>query len=256
MIFIIFFVFGSIWGSFSNVCIHRLPINKSVVVNRSYCPGCKKVINWYDNIPIISFLLLKAKCRNCDFRINPEYFIVELLAAVIFTFIYYFYSISITSLLLMILSVFFIIIFFIDLKHYIIPNELTFPLMIIGFIKSFDPNLNQDLFPNYVNSLIGGVIGYFFIWIIIFLYKKIRNKEGMGLGDAKLLSAIGFWFGWASIPIVIFFSSLIALASVLPSLINKTRNLSAEIPFGPFLIIGCVIFIVFGNVIKLFLFNY
>ena len=256
MIFIIFFIFGSIWGSFSNVCIHRLPINESVVVNRSYCPGCKRVINWYDNIPLISFIFLKAKCRCGDFKISSQYFIVEFLTASIFTFIYFIYGFSITTLLLLILTVFFVIIFFIDLKHYIIPNELTFPLMIIGFIKSFDPNLNQDLFPNYINSLIGGVIGYFFIWIIIFLYKKIRNKDGMGLGDAKLLSAIGFWFGWASIPIVIFFSSVIALASVLPSLINKKRNLSAEIPFGPFLIIGCIIFIVFGKIIKLFLFNY
>ena len=127
--------------------------------------------------------------------------------------------------------------------------------MFIGFIKSFDPSLNQDLFPNYINSLIGGVFGYFIIWSIIFLYKKIRNKEGMGLGDAKLLSAIGFWFGWVSIPIVIFFSSLVALATVAPSLINKSRNLSAEIPFGPFLIIGCVIFIAFGNFIKFAIFN-
>ena len=100
------------------------------------------------------------------------------------------------------------------------------------------------------------MFGYLIIWLIIYLYKKIRNKEGMGLGDAKLLSAIGFWFGWFSIPIVIFFSSTIALLSVIPSLINKTRNLSEQIPFGPFLIIGCVIFILFGNVIKLFLFNY
>tara|TARA_B100001057_G_C22019222_1_gene632822 strand:- start:20 stop:406 length:387 start_codon:yes stop_codon:yes gene_type:complete len=127
--------------------------------------------------------------------------------------------------------------------------------MFIGFIKSFDPNLNQNLFPNYINSLIGGVCGYFIIWLIIFLYKKIRNKEGMGLGDAKLLSAIGFWFGWVSIPIVIFFSSIIALVSVIPSLINKSRNLSAEIPFGPFLIIASVIFIIFGNLIKLVMFN-
>ena len=128
--------------------------------------------------------------------------------------------------------------------------------MIIGFVKSFDPNINSFLFPNYINSLIGGVVGYLIIWLIIFAYKKIKNKEGMGLGDAKLLSAIGFWFGWFSIPIVIFFSSIIALSSVIPSLINKTRNLSEQIPFGPFLIIGCVIFILFGNLINLFLFSY
>ena len=243
-------------GSFSNVCIRRLPKNESIVFNRSYCHGCKKTINWYDNIPIISYFLLKAKCRNCDFKIGLEYFIVEISTAIIFSFIYYLYGFSITTFLLIVLSVFFIIIFFIDLKHYIIPNELTFPLMIIGFIKSFYPNLNQNLFPNYINSLIGGVFGYLIIWLIIYLYKKIRNKEGMGLGDAKLLSAIGFWFGWFSIPIVIFFSSIIALSSVIPSLINKTRNLSEQIPFGPFLIIGCVIFILFGNLIKLFLFGY
>ena len=107
----------------------------------------------------------------------------------------------------MILIIFFVIIFFIDLDHYIIPNELTFPLMLIGFIKSFDPNLNLNLFPNYLDSLIGGALGYILIWGLITLYLRIRNKEGMGLGDAKLLSAIGFWFGWVSIPIIIFFSS-------------------------------------------------
>mgnify|MGYP005676013443 FL=1 len=182
-------------------------MDKSVIFTRSFCPSCQKTIKWSDNIPLISFLLLKRKCRNCDYKISFQYFIVELITAISFTIIYYFYGISITSLLLIILSVFFVIIFFIDLKHFIIPNSLTFPLMFIGFIKSFDPNLDNFLFPNYINSLIGGVIGYLIIWLIIFVYKKVRNKEGMGLGDAKLLSAIGFWFGWVSLPFILFFSS-------------------------------------------------
>ena len=160
-------------------------MDKSVIFTRSFCPSCQKTIKWFDNIPLISFLLLKRKCRNCDYKISFQYFIVELITAISFTIIYYFYGISITSLLLIILSVFFVIIFFIDLKHFIIPNSLTFPLMFIGFIKSFDPNLDNFLFPNYINSLIGGVIGYLIIWLIIFVYKKVRNKEGMGLGDAK-----------------------------------------------------------------------
>ena len=255
MILLFFFILGGIWGSFSNVCIYRLPINDGIVLSRSSCPGCKKVIKWYDNIPLISFIALRAKCRNCEFRINTQYFVVELLAAISFSLIYIIYGLSITTLLLLVLTIFFVIIFFIDLKHFIIPNELTFPLMFIGFIKSFIPNLNQNLFPNFINSLIGGLVGYFIVWLIIFLYKKIRNKEGMGLGDAKLLSAIGFWFGWASIPIVIFFASLIALIYVTPSLIKKSKSLSAEIPFGPYLIIGCVVFIIYGNYIKLILFN-
>ena len=256
MIFVFFFILGSIWGSFCNVCIFRLPEDKGVVIDRSFCPKCKKIIKWYDNIPLISFLFLKRKCRNCDYIINIQYFIVELLTAISFCLIYYIYGLSVTTLLFIVLSIFFVIIFFIDLKHFIIPNELTFPLMFIGFVKSFYPNLDTVIFPNFINSLIGGVLGYIIIWTIIFLYKKIKNKEGMGLGDAKLLSAIGFWFGWVSVPLIIFFSSLIALAFVSPTLINRTKNLSTQIPFGPYLIIGTIIFIIFGNQIKLLLFNY
>ena len=224
-------------------------MDKSVIFTRSFCPSCQKTIKWYDNIPLISFLLLKRKCRNCDYKISFQYFIVELITAISFTIIYYFYGISITSLLLVILSVFFVIIFFIDLKHFIIPNSLTFPLMFIGFIKSFDPNLDNFLFPNYINSLIGGVIGYLIIWLIIFVYKKVRNKEGMGLGDAKLLSAIGFWFGLVSIPFVLFLSSIIALGFSLPSLVNKSKNLSSQIPFGPYIVLGITLYIFINHII-------
>ena len=128
--------------------------------------------------------------------------------------------------------------------------------MFIGFVKSCFPNLDIEIFPNFSNPLVGGVLGYIVIWSIIFLYKKIKNKEGMGLGDAKLLSAIGFWFGWVSVPVIIFFSSLIALIYVSPTLINKSKNLSSQIPFGPYLIVGTIVYIIFGNQIKLLLFNY
>ena len=254
MLYLAFFVLGSIWGSFSNVCIYRIPNNKSVIINRSYCPRCKNKIGWFDNIPFLSFVLLKGKCRNCNKAIGLQYFIVELLSAVSFVIIYHFYGISITSLLLLILSIYFIIIFFIDLKHLIIPNSLTFSLMFLGFIKSFDPNLDKTIFPNYINSLIGGIFGYSIIWLIVFVYKKIRKKEGMGLGDAKLLGAIGFWFGWASIPFTIFLSSVAALIFVIPSIINKSRNMASQIPFGPYIIIGCIIYLIFLNEIKNILF--
>jgi len=244
------FFLGSIWGSFSNVCIYRIPKNINVVKGRSFCPSCKSKINWYDNVPFFSFIFLKAKCRNCDYKISLQYFLVELISAVSFVFIYYIYGLSITTLLLIILTIFFIIIFFIDLKYFIIPNELTYPLMIIGFIKSFDPGLNQNIFPNFLNSLIGGMFGYLIIWSIIIFYKKIKNKEGMGLGDAKLMSVIGFWFGWISIPFILFISSIIALLMVIPSLIKRTKNMSTEIPFGPFIIIGCVVYLMFRNSIK------
>jgi len=248
------FILGGIWGSFCNVCIYRLPDNDSVITERSFCRSCKNKIKWYDNIPLLSFIFLRGKCRSCNNKISSQYFLVELISAISFLSIYFIYGLSVTTLLLIILSIFFIIIFFIDLKHYIIPNELTFPLMLIGFVKSFDPNLNQTIFPNYINSLLGGFFGYAVIWLIIFFYKKVRNKEGMGLGDAKLMAVVGFWFGWASIPFTIFISSAVALVLVIPSLIKKTRNMSAQIPFGPYIIIGCIIYVTFANQIKYLLY--
>ena len=244
------FVLGCIWGSFSNVCIYRLPNDQSVVKGRSFCTSCKEQIKWYDNIPFLSFIFLKGKCRKCGNKISSQYFLVEFISAISFIIVYHLYGISITTLLLIILSIFFIIIFFIDLKHFIIPNELTFPLMLIGFVKSFEPNLNQTIFPNYIDSLIGGVFGYLIIWLIIFFYKKVRKKEGMGLGDAKLMAVVGFWFGWLSIPFTIFISSFVALIFAIPSLLKKNKNMSTQIPFGPYIIIGCIIYVSFANQIK------
>ena len=246
-------ILGGLWGSFANVCIYRLPLDKGVVSGRSYCPKCKKQITWKDNIPIISYLLLSGKCRKCKKPISSQYALVEFLSILFFTIIYFLYGITLTTLLLMILSLSFIIIFFIDLKHFIIPNEITFSMMALGFLKSFDPNLNL-LFPNYINSLIGGLLGYGIIWSIIYFYKQVRKKEGMGLGDAKLFGVIGFWFGWIAIPFVIFLSSVIALLSVVPSLLKNSRTMSSQIPFGPYIIIGTLIYLFFENSFKSLLF--
>ena len=246
-------ILGGLWGSFANVCIYRLPLDKGVVSGRSYCPKCKKQITWKENIPIISYLLLSGKCRKCKKPISSQYALVEFLSILFFTIIYFLYGITLTTLLLMILSLSFIIIFFIDLKHFIIPNEITFSMMALGFLKSFDPNLNS-LFPNYINSLIGGLLGYGIIWSIIYFYKQVRKKEGMGLGDAKLFGVIGFWFGWIAIPFVIFLSSVIALLSVVPSLLKNSRTMSSQIPFGPYIIIGTLIYLFFENSFKSLLF--
>ncbi len=243
MLYITAFILGCIWGSFSNVCIYRLPQNISVSKGRSYCLSCQKQIRWYDNIPLISYIILMAKCRDCSAKIDFKYFLVELISGLNFLIIFYFFGISLESLLLIILSIFFLIIYFIDLKHFIIPNELTYPLIVLGFGKTFFTNQNYYIFPDYLNSIIGGVAGYTIIWVIIFLYKKLKNIEGMGLGDAKLLAAIGFWFGWIALPFVLFFSSLIALITNVPSLIKKTKNLQTKIPFGPYIILGCIVYL-------------
>ncbi len=254
MDFLFVIILGGLWGSFANVCIYRLPLDKGVVSGRSYCPKCKNQIFWEDNIPILSYLLLSGKCRKCKKHISYQYPLVEFVNILFFTIIYFIYGLTLTTILLMILSLSFIIIFFIDLKHFIIPNEITFSMMALGFLKSFDPNLNS-MFPNYINSLIGGLFGYGIIWSIIYFYKQVRKKEGMGLGDAKLLSVIGFWFGWIAIPFVIFISSVVALISVIPSLIKKNKNMSSQIPFGPFIILGCILYIIFSEQYKNLLFG-
>jgi len=250
LIFLI--IIGGLWGSFANVCIVRLPEDKGVVSGRSNCPKCKKQINWYDNIPIISYFILNGKCRKCKKPISFQYVVVELLSIVSFVTIYLIYGFSFTTLLLIILSLGFIIIFFIDLKHFIIPDVITFPLMALGFIKSFIPNLDP-LFPYYVLSLIGGIFGYGIIWGIIFFYKQVKKKEGMGLGDAKLLAVIGFWFGLDAVPFIIFLSSTIALISVAPDLIKKSKKMSTEIPFGPYIIAANLIFLLLEDKLKFFI---
>ena len=249
LIFVI--ILGALWGSFANVCIIRMPQGKGVVVGRSFCVKCNKKIQWFDNIPIISYLLLKSKCRNCKTKISFQYFLVESISLINFLVLYLIFGISLTTLFLIILSVVFLIIFFIDLKHYIIPNSLTYSMMILGFIKSFVPNLDP-IFPNFLNSLIGGLLGYGIIWSIIYFDRKFKKKEGMGLGEAKLFAVIGFWFGWISIPFVIFLSSIIALLSVLPDLLRSSKKLSSQIPFGPFIILGTIFYLVFqDNFVKL-----
>ena len=249
LIFVI--ILGALWGSFANVCIIRIPQGKGVVAGRSFCVKCNKKIQWFDNIPIISYLLLKFKCRNCKTKISFQYFLVETISLINFLVLYLIFGISLTTLFLIILSVVFLIIFFIDLKHYIIPNSLTYSMMILGFIKSFVPNLDP-IFPNFLNSLIGGLLGYGIIWSIIYFYRQFKKKEGMGLGDAKLFAVIGFWFGWISIPFVIFLSSIIALLSVLPDLLRSSKKLSSQIPFGPFIILGTIFYLVFqDNFVKL-----
>ena len=244
LIFVV--ILGGLWGSFANVCIYRLPKGKGVVSGRSHCPKCKKEIVWQDNIPIISYLILKGKCRKCKRKISSQYPIVEMINILLFLIIYFLFGISLTTILLMILSLSFLIIFFIDLKHFIIPNSITFSMMALGFIKSFDPNLNS-IFPNYINSLIGGLFGYGVIFSIIYFYKQIRKKEGMGLGDAKLLAVIGFWFGWIAIPFALFLSSIFALVSVIPDLIKKNKKMTSQIPFGPYIILATIFYLVFKN---------
>ena len=246
--FLIFFL-GVCLGSFANVCIYRLPKNKQIVSGRSFCPKCKKKINWYDNLPLISFIILNSKCRNCKRIISSRYFIVELITGISFLLIYSNFENLNTIIFLSILSLMLIIIFFIDLENFIIPDSLNFTIMGLALLKNFLPNFNTSLIHEINQSIIGGMVGYSSIWLIIFLYKTFKKIDGMGLGDAKLMAGIGLLFGWQSIPFVLFVSAILGLIFVLPSLLNKQKNMRSEIPFGPFIIVACLIYFAQGDLL-------
>ena len=245
--FFLIFVIGAVIGSFLNVCIYRLPKNLDIIYTRSFCPKCKKKINWFDNIPLISFIILKFKCRCGKKSISFQYFTVELISAlflcIVFATVFNYLDLIIISLIFYT----FVVIFFIDIKHFIIPDSLNFSLISLGILKNFFPetslNLNQDMF----QSLFGGALGYLTIWLIITLYKKIKNVEAMGFGDAKLLAGIGFILGFQSIFIILFIAAILGLSFSVPKLITKKHSLQTAIPFGPFLILGSIIYFFYFN---------
>ena len=142
-----------------------------------------------------------------------------------------------------------IMIFFIDLENFIIPDSLNFTIMGLALLKNFLPNFNTSLIHEINQSIIGGMVGYSSIWLIIFLYKTFKKIDGMGLGDAKLMAGIGLLFGWQSIPFVLFVSAILGLIFVLPSLLNKQKNMRSEIPFGPFIIVACLIYFAQGDLL-------
>ena len=243
------FSLGACLGSFANVCIYRLPKNKQIVSGRSFCPKCKKKINWYDNLPLISFIILNNKCRNCNKVIPVRYLIVELITGISFLLIYLNFKNPYTIIFLSILSLILIMIFFIDLENFIIPDSLNFIVMGLALLKNFLPNFGTMLIHEINQSIIGGMAGYLSIWLIIFLYKTFKKIDGMGFGDAKLMAGIGLLFGWQSIPFILFVSSILGLIFVVPSLIKKQKTMRTEIPFGPFIIAACLIYFAQGDLL-------
>ena len=244
---VLIFILGACLGSFANVCIYRLPKNKQIIRGRSYCPKCDKKISWYDNLPLISYIILNGKCKNCNKTISPRYLIVELTTGISFLLVYLNFKSLHTIIFLFILVLIIIMIFFIDLENLIIPDSLNFTIMGLALIKNFLPSFNTNLVHDINQSIIGGIIGYISIWLIIFLYKTFKKIDGMGLGDAKLMAGIGLLFGWYSIPFILFVSSILGLIFVVPSLLKKQKTMRSEIPFGPFIIIATLIYFVFGD---------
>jgi len=249
---VVSFIFGSLVGSFLNVCIHRMPLEKSVVWPGSHCPKCEKRIPWYDNIPFISYILLQGKCRFCRKVISLRYPLVELLTAAMFVVLYNRYGMSFDLFYYIVFIGGLIIATFVDIPHRIIPDEISLGGMAVGFllniIRGFDLSPFSYNFKPAVNSLLGIVAGGGIIWLTGFLfdlvYFKLLKKppiqgetESMGGGDVKLMAMIGAFLGWERALLTFFLAPFFGAVIGIINLIVKKDH---TIPYGPFLALGAV----------------
>jgi leader peptidase (prepilin peptidase)/N-methyltransferase len=253
------FAFGAIVGSFLNVCIHRIPAEESVVRPRSRCPGCRSPIAWYDNVPIVSWIVLRARCRRCGTRIAARYPLVEAVAGLLAVLALVRLGPTPQAVAAFAFTAALLLITFIDLDHLFIPDEVSLPGIVAG--------LGMALLPGGItlaDAFFGVVLGGGVLWVLAATYEWLTGVEGMGFGDVKLLAMIGAFVGWQGIPIVLLIASVtgtcagllvifsrrgrrgfgrvrrrLGLRAVLPYLRRLGR--STEIPFGPFLALGAVV---------------
>lgn len=261
MMFFIVFIFGLVVGSFLNVCIVRLPHERSIVFPASHCPRCKEPIRFYDNIPVISFLLLRGKCRKCGQPISPQYPAVELLNGLFFVWTVREFGLSAETVLVMALCSSLIVITFIDLDYQIIPDVITLPGMLIGLAVAplFMPQLSDPLpfslgrlfhsgpyLTALLNSFIGLFIGGFPLLAIGWIWEKLRKVEAMGGGDVKLMAMVGSFIGWKGALLTIMLGAITGSVVGITLIALKKHQPDKVIPFGPFLALGAVLSTFYG----------
>ena len=242
MLTVISIIFGALVGSFLNVCIFRLPKEESIIWPGSHCPHCKKPIKFYDNIPLISYLLLKGRCRYCKGSISLQYPLVEGITALSSLFLIIKFGPSLSYLFYFAFVAALIVITVIDLYHQIIPDAISLPGIGVGLLASLIiPQIT------FSNSLIGILLGGGSLFIVATFYQWLFKREGMGGGDIKLLAMIGAFLGWKAVLLTILLSSLIGSVTGILMMVVKGKDFKYAIPFGPFLSLGAVISLFYGE---------
>ena len=238
------FFLGAVIGSFLNVCIIRLPEGRSIVSPPSHCPTCQSPIRFYDNIPVFSYILLRGKCRGCGERISPRYPLVEFLTGCLSVLLLFRFGLSLSYGVYLIFISSLVVITFIDIDHRIIPDKISLPAIPIGFTLSF---LLPEL--TWLQSLIGILVGGGSLLLVAVVYEAIAGVEGMGGGDIKLLAMLGAFLGWEGVLFTIMASSIIGTVAGGGYMILSGKGRKAAVPFGPFLSIGALIYLLWGELI-------
>ncbi len=244
------FIFGICIGSFLNVCIYRLPESKSIVHPRSLCPQCGELIRFYDNIPIFSYIALRAKCRHCGAHISLRYPVIEFISGIFAVGVFLKFGISVEALIYFTFIAALLVVTFIDIDHQIIPDVISLPGIPIFFAASFAlPSVTL------VESILGILIGGGSLFLVAWLYHLITRKEGMGGGDIKLLAMMGALIGWKGVLFTIFTASAVGTLAGLAVILKSGKTMKLKIPFGPFLAIGAIAYIFFGPQLIVWYFN-
>jgi leader peptidase (prepilin peptidase)/N-methyltransferase len=245
VVIVLLILIGLALGSFLNVCIYRIPLKKSILFPNSFCPNCGAKIRAWDNIPLLSFILLKGKCRKCKTKISLQYPLVELITCALVVITYLRFGLGWEFAAGSILCLSLVAVFFIDLKHRIIPDVITLPGIALGLFFSFFVKS-----PSVVNSLIGVLVGGVLFYLSAVLGELLFKKESMGGGDIKLAMMLGAFLGWQMILLVFLLSALLGtVVGVAAMLLSKDVKETRMIPFGPFLALGSVLAVFLGDML-------
>lgn len=247
MLSFVVFLFGATVGSFLNVCIHRLPARESVVFPASHCPTCKRPIRPFDNIPLLSYVVLRGRCRHCAAPISLRYPFVEMLTGATAVASLDAFGLSPPFLVYFAFLAALIVITFIDLDHQIIPDAISLPGIGVGFFSSLIVGE-----PGWQSSLAGILLGGGVLWAVAEGYYRLTGREGMGGGDVKLLAMIGAFLGWRAVPVTLLLASLTGTVVGLALMAFSDRTSRTPIPFGPFLAAGAAAALFFGDEIIAF----
>jgi len=228
-------------GSFLNVCIYRLPRQESLMYPASHCPSCGRSLEWFENIPLVSWLVLRGRCRTCRTPIGVQYPLVEAITAAVFVSAYFIYGWTPLLAARLLFACAMIVLFVIDLQHRILPNAITLPGIVIGFI------LSVFLPPGWLSSLIGLIAGGGVLFAIGEGYYRLRGYEGLGMGDVKMLAMIGAFLGWPLMLVTLVLASFAGSVVGVGLLVSRRGDMKAALPFGTFLAVGALVAAVAGD---------
>lgn len=247
MTYLLIFIFGSIIGSFLNVCIYRMPRNESIVAPGSRCTSCKKPIAWYDNIPLLSYIALMGKCRFCRAKISFRYFLVELISALAFLALFAHFGFTSKFWIYSALAFTLIVVAFIDQEFQIIPDGISMGGLAVGVILSiFVPGLHNSLTWKYglINSILGAITGSALIYLTGYLGQIAFKKEAMGGGDVKLMAMLGAFLGWKMAILIFFLAPFFGTPAGLYIKFVKKHDI---IPYGPYLSMAAFVAMIWGR---------